>query len=180
MRSKASYDFTSRVAAITGGSSGIGLDIASRLLQAGAKVGIWNIGPPPVSVRARALCCSVDASDYHTLQQACHQFVSALSGLDLLTNSAGSTLPLVGYDPVEWQKIIQINLIGVYNACKVSMPQLRQRASGRIVNIASLAGKEGTPNASAYGVSRAAVLALTKSLDKELAQTSVLVNAKEQ
>src|SRR5690606_12631148 len=90
---------------------------------------------------------------------------------------AGSTLPLEDTDPAEWQRVVDINLLGVYRTCRAAVPELKRSPAGRIVNIASLAGKEGTPNASAYSAAKAGVLALTKSLGKELAQTSVRVNA---
>lgn len=113
--------------------------------------------------------------------EAAAQEVSARFGrIDFVVNSAGfagPTVPLDEYDPSMWRRIVDVNLVGTFNVCRALVPYLREAGAGRIVNIASLAGKEGTPNASAYSAAKAGVLALTKSLGKELARTGILVNA---
>lgn len=181
MSSKANYDFSHRTAVVTGGSSGIGLDIAQRLLATGANVTVWDLKPPPQDLQEQGMQFNaVDVCDDRSVQDACNAVVANCGQIDMLVNCAGfagSTLPLEQTDPQEWQRVIAVNLLGVYNTCRAAVPVMKQAQAGRIVNIASLAGKEGTPNASAYSSAKAAVLALTKSLGKELAQTQVRVNA---
>ena len=154
---KARYDFSGRVAVVTGGASGIGAEVARQLRDAGATVVSWDLHDDNAAGTA-----------------------ARWRGIDFLVNSAGfagPTVPLDGYDPDQWTRIVDVNLVGVYNVCRAVVPLMRQAGQGRIVNIASLAGKEGTPNASAYSAAKAGVLALTKSLGKELATTGILVNA---
>lgn len=181
MNNKANYDFSQRTAVVTGGSSGIGLDIAQRLLAAGANVTVWDLKPPPQDLQEQGMQFNaVDVCDNGSVQDACNTVVASCGPIDMLVNCAGfagSTLPLEQTDPQEWQRVIAINLLGVYNTCRAAVPVMKQAQAARIVNIASLAGKEGTPNASAYSAAKAAVLALTKSLGKELAHTQVRVNA---
>ncbi len=181
MNNKANYDFSHRTAVVTGGSSGIGLDIAQRLLAAGAKVTVWDLKPPPEAMQQQGMQFNaVDVCDNGSVQDACNTVVAGCGPIDMLVNCAGfagSTLPLEQTDPQEWQRVIAVNLLGVYNTCRAAVPVMKQAQAARIVNIASLAGKEGTPNASAYSAAKAAVLALTKSLGKELAHTQVRVNA---
>lgn len=181
MSSKANYDFAHRTAVVTGGSSGIGLDIAQRLLAAGANVTVWDLKAPPQALQQQGMQFNpVDVCDDRSVQDACNAVVANCGQIDMLVNCAGfagSTLPLEETDPQEWQRVIAVNLLGVYNTCRAAVPVMKQAQAARIVNIASLAGKEGTPNASAYSAAKAAVLALTKSLGKELAQTQVRVNA---
>lgn len=181
MSNKANYDFSGCSAVVTGGSSGIGLDIARRLLAAGAAVTIWDRRAPPEDLQGDSVHFSqVDVCDIGSLETACATVVGQYDKIDMLVNCAGfagSTLPLEQTDPQEWQQVIAVNLLGVYNTCRVAVPVMKQAPAARIVNIASLAGKEGTPNASAYSSAKAGVLALTKSLGKELAQTAMRVNA---
>ncbi|HBP28353.1 MAG TPA: 3-oxoacyl-ACP reductase [Advenella kashmirensis] len=181
MSSKANYDFSHRTAVVTGGSSGIGLDIAQRLLAAGANVTVWDLKAPPQALQQQGMQFNpVDVCDDLSVQDACNAVVANCGQIDMLVNCAGfagSTLPLEETDPQEWQRVIAVNLLGVYNTCRAAVPVMKRAQAARIVNIASLAGKEGTPNASAYSAAKAAVLALTKSLGKELAQTQVRVNA---
>ncbi|ETF04311.1 3-oxoacyl-ACP reductase [Advenella kashmirensis W13003] len=181
MSIKANYDFSGCSAVVTGGSSGIGLDIARRLLAAGATVSIWDRRAPPEDLQGdRVRFSQVDVCDIGSLENACATVVGQYDKIDMLVNCAGfagSTLPLEQTDPQEWQQVIAVNLLGVYNTCRVAVPVMKQAPGARIVNIASLAGKEGTPNASAYSAAKAGVLALTKSLGKELAQTAMRVNA---
>ncbi len=168
------YDFTGKRAVVTGGASGIGKGVAERLRDDGATVHVWDLSEPAFEGVSYT---RVDLSDPATVGKA----ASELDGLDLLVNSAGFTGPsqtLSDYDPETWRRVISVNLVGTYEVCRVLTPIIeRTSPAGRVVNVASLAGKEGTPNASAYSAAKAGVIAMTKSLGKELAQTSVRVNS---
>ncbi len=167
------YDYSGKTAVVTGGSSGIGRAIAERLRDAGAAVQVWDLSEP---VFDGVTFAAVDVSKPETVTAA----AKALDGVDLLVNSAGFTgpsEPLVDLDPAMWRRVVDVNLVGVYEVCRNLVPIMQRANSGRIVNIASLAGKEGTPNASAYSAAKAGVIALTKSLGKELAQTDIRVNS---
>lgn len=171
----ARYDFAGSVAIVTGGASGIGAEVASRLRESGARVALWDVAE---SVDAEAW--QVDVSDRTGVDNAAQEVLACFGRIDFLVNSAGftgPTLPLEDYDPALWARIVEVNLVGTFNVCRAVVPTMRAAGAGRIVNIASLAGKEGTPNASAYSAAKAGVLALTKSLGKELATTGILVNA---
>jgi 3-oxoacyl-[acyl-carrier protein] reductase len=136
--------------------------------------------PPAAGLAGDALFCPVDVTEPASIQAALAQTLARLGRVDMLINSAGITGPtmaLDAFDDAVWKRVIDINLVGVYHVCKAVVPVLRAQGYGRVVNIASLAGKEGTPNASAYSAAKAGVLALTKSLGKELAGSGVLVNA---
>lgn len=173
---QASYDFGGAVAVVTGGASGIGAEVAQHLRRAGAKVAVWDMAPSPDCDDA----WQVDVSDLAAVERAAEQVAQRFGGIDIVVNSAGfagPTVPVVDYEPGVWRRIVEVNLVGTFNVCRATVPHLRARGAGRIVNIASLAGKEGTPNASAYSAAKAGVIALTKSLGKELATTGVLVNA---
>lgn len=176
-RSRAQYDFTGQIAIVTGASNGIGAEIATQLQRAGATVANWDLNR---GADTATLFCEVDVTRPDTIAAALQKVQTQFGRVDILINSAGfsgPTVPLIDYDPAAWQRIIDVNLVGVFHVCKPVAAAMRASGYGRIVNIASLAGKEGTPNASAYSASKAGVLALTKSLGKELAQTGVLVNA---
>lgn len=171
----ARYDFAGSVAIVTGGASGIGAEVASRLRESGARVALWDVAE---SVDAEAW--QVDVSDRTGVDNAAQEVLARFGRIDFLVNSAGftgPTLPLEDYDPALWARIVEVNLVGTFNVCRAVVPTMRAAGAGRIVNIASLAGKEGTANASAYSAAKAGVLALTKSLGKELATTGILVNA---
>ena len=173
----AEYDFKGCVAVVTGGNGGIGAAIAERLAACGAQVEIWDTlkGDDP-----RYTHEVIDVTDTDAPVQAVKRIIARYGKLDFLINNAGysgNTLPLEEYDPGEWQRIVNINLLGVYHVCRAAIPAMRSASQGRIINVASLAGKEGTANFSAYSASKAGVIALTKSVGKELAQTGVLVNA---
>ncbi|MEJ5128695.1 SDR family NAD(P)-dependent oxidoreductase [Comamonas sp. MYb21] len=175
-----SYQLGGRVAVVTGGASGIGASLVQALQQAGAQVAVWDLQPPSAADAGDALFCPVDVTEPASIQAALAQTLERLGRVDMLINSAGITGPtmaLDAFDDAIWQRVIDINLVGVYHVCKAVVPVLRAQGYGRVVNIASLAGKEGTPNASAYSAAKAGVLALTKSLGKELAGSGVLVNA---
>jgi 3-oxoacyl-[acyl-carrier protein] reductase len=177
--SSASYDFSGNVAVVTGGAQGIGAEVVRRLRADGATVVVWDL-PRFAPAADDGLFCAVDVSDREGVARAADALKARWGRIDHLVNNAGfagSTVALDAYDPVEWQRILEVNLIGVFNVCRAIVPLMRSAGQGRIVNIASLAGKEGTPNASAYSASKAGVLALTKSLGKELAASGVLVNA---
>ncbi|HZG22104.1 MAG TPA: SDR family NAD(P)-dependent oxidoreductase [Herbaspirillum sp.] len=173
----ANYDFRDCVAVVTGGHGGIGAAIAARLATAGARVVVWDLHQAPSSPYLQQ---QVDITDAGSVEDAVHQLLVETGRIDFLINNAGyagPTVPLDEYDVGEWHRIVQVNLLGVFHACRSVVPAMRAAGRGRIVNIASLAGKEGTPNASAYSAAKAGVLALTKSLGKELAETGILVNA---
>lgn len=175
-----SYQLGGRVAVVTGGASGIGASLVQALQQAGAQVAVWDLQPPSAADAGDALFCPVDVTEPASIQAALAQTLERLGRVDMLINSAGITGPTMALDAFDdsvWKRVIDINLVGVYHVCKAVVPVLRAQGYGRVVNIASLAGKEGTPNASAYSAAKAGVLALTKSLGKELAGSGVLVNA---
>ncbi|HJS77200.1 MAG TPA: SDR family NAD(P)-dependent oxidoreductase [Burkholderiales bacterium] len=158
-------DFADRNAIVTGGAQGIGAAIVKRLEAAGAKVTIWDLDGSP----------RVDVSDWRSIQQA----VTSLGTVDVLVNNAGiagMNRPTVDYPIEEWERVLRINLTSQFLCCRAVAPLMVKAGHGRIVNIASIAGKEGNPNAVAYSASKAGVIALTKSLGKELARTGVLVN----
>lgn len=174
---QARYDFSGLVAVVTGGANGIGACIAGRLAEAGATVAVWDL---PATINSQPGACAVDVTNRATVDAATLATLNRHGRIDVLVNCAGwagPTMALDDYDPATWQRIIDINLVGTYNVCRAVVPAMRAAGRGRIVNIASLAGKEGTPHASAYSAAKAGVLALTKSLGKELATSGVLVNA---
>ncbi|SCU73425.1 putative oxidoreductase, SDR family [Cupriavidus necator] len=171
----ANYDFSGLVAVVTGGGQGIGAAIARQLTAYGATVAVWDLAPQETGHQWR-----VDVTDADSVSKACQQTLSQLGRIDILVNSAGyagPTQPLETYDPAVWERIVHVNLVGTFHTCRAIVPAMQRTGTGRIVNIASLAGKEGTPNASAYSAAKAGVMALTKSLGKELAETDIRVNA---
>ena len=178
----ARYAFGDAVAVVTGGASGIGAAIVAQLRAAGAAVVVWDL---PAALEAPgdadpASRHAVDVTRRDAVDAAARATLQQHGRIDFLINSAGfagPTGPLDACDPDEWQRIVDVNLVGVFNCCRAVVPAMRAAGQGRIVNIASLAGKEGTPNASAYSAAKAGVLALSKSLGKELATAGVLVNA---
>lgn len=179
-----SYDFAGRVAVVTGGGSGIGACVVQALRAANAQVVVWDLQPAGVGSAGgedgAPLSCTADVTDPASIQAALAQTLARHGRVDILVHSAGMTGPtmaLDAFDDAVWKSVIEVNLIGTYNVCKAVVPVMRSQGYGRVVHIASLAGKEGTPNASAYSAAKAGVLALTKSLGKELAGTGVLVNA---
>jgi 2-dehydro-3-deoxy-L-rhamnonate dehydrogenase (NAD+) len=174
--------FTDQVAVITGAGSGIGLAVAQRLNSEGAKVSAWDISEPALKAGAKFYSQRVlmDQSDERAVAQAVEQTIREFGRIDILVVSAGITGPnaaLVDYSTVEWRKVIDVNVNGVFYVNRAVVPHMAKNNYGRIVNIASVAGKEGNPNASAYSASKAAVIGMTKSLGKELARSGILVNA---
>lgn len=175
--SHATYDFRGLIAVVTGGLNGIGAAIADAYRRSGATVVAWDMAALD-DISAGHL--KVDVSDPASVDLAVEATLQAHGKVDILVNNAGfagSTVPVEEYDPDEWRRIIDVNLTGTFNVSRRLVPALRANGWGRIVNVASLAGKEGTPNAAAYSAAKAGVIALTKSLGKELADSGVLVNA---
>jgi 3-oxoacyl-[acyl-carrier protein] reductase len=173
-------DLNGRHAVVTGGASGIGFAIAQRLAGSGATVAIWDLDETAGRMAAAALSGSsavVDVGDAASVASAVQ--ASAATAIDILINNAGITGPndkLWDYPVEAWKNVFTVNVHGVFHCCRAVVPLMRARNYGRIVNIASVAGKEGNPNASAYSASKAAVIGLTKSLGKELADTGIRVN----
>ena len=179
------FDFKNRTAVITGGGQGFGFDIAKRFLDSGAKVIIWDIDEKLLKsasseVNNENLSYNVvDVSNYSQIEQNINQITSKIN-IDILINNAGitgPTAPLWEYNVDEWNKIVQINLMGTFNCCRAIVPNMIKNNYGRIVNVASVAGKDGNANASAYSSGKAGAIGLTKSLGKELADYNIAVNA---
>ena len=179
------FDLKDRTAIITGGAQGFGFDIAKRFIESGAKVIIWDIDQKQLEKASKEIDNSnlsfnvVDVSDFNKVNKTVVEIIKK-SNIDILINNAGITGPtssLWDYNVEEWNKIIQINLIGTFNCCKSIVPNMIKNNYGRIINVASVAGKDGNANASAYSSAKAGVIALTKSLGKELADKNIAVNA---
>ena len=179
------FDLKSKTAIVTGGAQGFGLDIAKRFLKSGAKVIIWDIDEKELKNVVNVVndsnlsYCVVDVSNFKNVKDIMDIIVKS-SNIDILINNAGitgSTSSLWDYDVDEWNKIVQINLMGTFNCCKCVVPHMITNNYGRIVNVASVAGKDGNANASAYSSAKAGAIGLTKSLGKELADKNIAVNA---
>ncbi len=178
------YDFHGRAAVVTGGAQGIGRAVGERLVRDGATVFLWDRDIALAKETAaelasvgRAAAASVDVTDLAQVEAA----AKAIDGgrIDILVNNAGisgANMPTWEYPPAEWARVLGINLTGVFNCCRTVAPMMIAQNYGRIVNIASIAGKEGNPNAVAYSASKAGVIGLTKSLGKELAGYDIAVN----
>ena len=177
-------DFEGRHAVVTGGATGLGYAISQRLIQSGGAVTLWDRDEAAASKAATALgprasAVTVDVSQHESVRAAVRATLQIAPKVDVLVNSAGVTGPNVklwDYPVDDWREVMEVNLNGLFLCCREWAPHLRANNYGRIVNIASVAGKDGNPNASAYSASKAAVIALTKSLGKELADTGVRVN----
>lgn len=177
-------DLKGRNAIVTGGAAGIGFAIASRLVRSGAKLALWDRDAAALAAAAKTLggdtaTVQLDVSDEALVRTALADTLMALGKVDVLVCSAGITGPnttVADYPVEEWKKVLDINLTGVFLCNRALVPHMTANNYGRIVNIASIAGKEGNPNASAYSASKAGVISLTKSLGKEVAKTGIRVN----
>jgi NAD(P)-dependent dehydrogenase (short-subunit alcohol dehydrogenase family) len=177
-------DLKGRNAIVTGGAAGIGFAIARRLAASGAQVSLWDRDDQALAASAKAAggkthTARLDVSDETEVQLALDATLRELGKVDILVCSAGITGPNLttwDYPVADWKQVLDINLTGVFLCNKIVVPHMRKNDYGRIVNIASIAGKEGNPNASAYSASKAGVISLTKSLGKELAKTGIRVN----
>jgi 3-oxoacyl-[acyl-carrier protein] reductase len=182
-------DLTHRVAVVTGGAQGIGLTVARRLLSSGARLAIWDIDESGLARARRELAGEgaddihverVDISRYESVMEGTSGTARAMGGrIDILINNAaivGPNAPLAEYPLEDWRRVLDIDVNGTFYCCRAVAPLMVAQNYGRILNVASVAGKEGNPNASAYSAAKAAVIAITKSLGKELAQYDIAVN----
>ena len=182
---KIKFNFENRTAVITGGAQGFGFDIARRFLSSGAKVIIWDNDPDTLKRSVKELNNTnltsnvIDVSKFEEVKNCTNEIVKN-SKIDILINNAGitgPTAPLWEYDLEKWKKVVDINLMGTFNCCRAIVPNMIKNNYGRIVNVASVAGKDGNANASAYSAGKAGAIGLTKSLGKELADKDIAVNA---
>jgi 2-dehydro-3-deoxy-L-rhamnonate dehydrogenase (NAD+) len=179
-------DLKNKVAVITGGARGIGYAIAERMLDSGANVCLWDIDEQQLNVAKKALdkkgrteIIEADLTDEKQVMAATEKVVSLFGKIDILVNNAGITggnAPTWELDPAVWRKVIEVNLIAPFLTCHAVVPEMLINGYGRIINVGSIAGKEGNPTASHYSASKAGLIGLTKSLGKELATKNILVN----
>ncbi len=179
-------DLKGRNAVVTGGAQGIGYAVAERLLASGARVALWDRdqalaekAAASLSPNGSAIAVIVDQSNPAQVEAAAQQTLAAFGTIDILVNNAGiagPNHPVADYPIESWEQVINIDLNGVFYCCRAVVPSMKQNGYGRILNVASIAGKEGNPNASAYSAAKAGVIALTKSLGKELAGQNIAVN----
>ncbi|HVY21337.1 MAG TPA: SDR family NAD(P)-dependent oxidoreductase [Bauldia sp.] len=177
------YDFTGRSAVVTGGAQGIGRRVAEIIVAGGGRIALWDRDRSLLAKAAAELgaeAIAVDVADAAAVEAATAETLRRLGRIDILVNSAGITGPnvaLADYPVAEWDRVIAINLRGSFLTCRAVLPGMVGQNYGRIANVASIAGKEGNPNASAYSASKAGLIALTKSLAKETAAQDISVNA---
>jgi NAD(P)-dependent dehydrogenase (short-subunit alcohol dehydrogenase family) len=179
-------DLHQRTAVITGGARGFGYAIAERMLESGASVSLWDVDASRLETAAQMLAnrgrvhtAVLDLTDEQEILRAKQEAISAFGKIDILVNNAGITggnAPTWELDPQTWRKVIDVNLIAPYLLCRAIVPHMLEQKYGRIINVASIAGKDGNPNASHYSASKAGLIALTKSLAKEVATQNILVN----
>lgn len=176
--------FAGRCAVVTGGASGLGRAVAARIVAEGGKVALWDLDATNLKAVAQEIGAShtvaLDVSDQAAVAEAAKASNEALGKIDILVASAGitgATVPVHEFPVDSWKRVIDINLNGIFYCCRETVPYMLAGGYGRIVNVASVAGKEGNPNASAYSASKAGVIGLTKSLGKELATKGVIANA---
>lgn len=180
-----SYELSGQTAIVTGGARGIGFAIAQRLIASGARVSVWDIDPEVLAAARAELgdaasTQAVDVADCDAVAAAAEAVAQSHGGIDILVHSAGiagKNAPLDEYDPAEWRRVVDIDLNGTFYVNRAVVPFMKARNYGRIVNIASVAGKEGNPNAAAYAAAKGGVIAMTKALGKELAKYDIAVNA---
>jgi 3-oxoacyl-[acyl-carrier protein] reductase len=176
------YDLTGQVAVITGGAQGIGLAVATRMAQGGARIAIWDRDlslAEQAAARLGGRAYGVNVADEASVSAAATSTRADLGPVAILVTSAGvagKNAKVMDYDPTEWDRIIAINLRGTFLCCRAILPMMVEQGYGRIVTIASVAGKEGNPNAGAYSASKGAVMALTKSMGKEHAGQDIAIN----
>lgn len=179
-------DLKGRIAVITGGARGIGYAIAERVLRSAGSVSLWDMDAAKLedagkqlSALGEAATCCLDLTEDAAVQAATQATLARFGKIDILINNAGITggnAPTWELDPKAWRRVIEVNLVAPYLTSRAIVPGMRERGYGRIVNVASVAGKEGNPNASHYSASKAGLIGLTKSLAKELATQGILVN----
>jgi 2-dehydro-3-deoxy-L-rhamnonate dehydrogenase (NAD+) len=175
-------DLSGRSAIVTGGARGIGLAVTERFIASGAKVAIWDIDGKAAEEAARQLhqtAVQVDVTDEESVNDALRKSEAAIGPIDILVTSAGiagASMPIAEYPAEQWRRVLEVDLTGPFLCSKAVTAGMTARNYGRIVHIASIAGKEGNPNAGPYSAAKAGVIALTKSLGKELAKTGVRVN----
>jgi NAD(P)-dependent dehydrogenase (short-subunit alcohol dehydrogenase family) len=176
--------FSNRTAVITGGASGLGCETAIRIVAEGGRVVLWDVNGDGLEAAAKATgaeeALAVDVSDQQAVQRAAEESNRLLGRVDILINSAGitgATAPVHEFPLDSWRQVIDINLNGTFYCCRAVVPFMLANGYGRIVNVSSVAGKEGNPNASAYSASKAGLIALTKSLAKELATQGIIANS---
>jgi NAD(P)-dependent dehydrogenase (short-subunit alcohol dehydrogenase family) len=176
--------FTGRTAIITGGASGLGLETAKRITAEGGKVSLWDLNAEALAAAKKETgavhTLAVDVSQPAAVEAGVAESAKTLGKVDILVNSAGitgATQPVIGYPIDSWLKVMDVNVNGLFYCCRAVAPLMVDAGYGRIVNISSVAGKEGNPNAGSYSTAKAAVLGFTKSLGKELATKGVIVNA---
>ena len=180
-------DLQGRTAVVTGGAQGIGRAIAERLIASGARVALWDrdlalatkTAAALANGKAQAIAIECDQVNWADVQSASAKTLAAFGSIDILVNNAGISGPnatVADYPIEDWAQVINIDLTGVFHVCKAVVPAMTAKGYGRIINVASIAGKEGNPNAAAYSAAKAGVIALTKSLGKELAGQDIAVN----
>jgi 3-oxoacyl-[acyl-carrier protein] reductase len=175
--------FAGRTAVVTGGASGLGLEAAKRIAAEGGRVALWDFNADGLREARKAVGAAItnvlDVSDHSAVAAAAAQCRKDLGRIDILVTSAGitgATEPVVDFPVESWKRVLDVNLTGIFYCCREIVPFMLENSYGRIVNVASVAGKEGNPSASAYSASKGGVIAFTKSLGKELATKGVLVN----
>jgi NAD(P)-dependent dehydrogenase (short-subunit alcohol dehydrogenase family) len=179
-------DLKNRVAVVTGGARGIGYAVAERMLSSGASVSLWDIDSAQLEIArerlnqfGRVAALPISLTDQYQVDKAAGAVIEEFGRLDILVNNAGITggnAPTWEFEPDIWRRVIEVNLIAPFLTCRAAVPAMLRGGYGRIINVASIAGKEGNPNASHYSASKAGLIALTKSLGKELATKNILVN----
>ncbi len=179
------YNFENRVAVVTGGAQGFGFAISKRMIESGGKVIIWDIDENAIEVAKNEIKSEnfnhqiVNVTDFDQIKESISELEKDYGKIDIFVNNAGITgmnAKVWDYPIEEWKKVIELNLNSTFYCCKAIVPHMIKNNYGRIINIASIAGKEGNPNASAYSTSKAGVIGLTKSLGKELADKNIAIN----